>query len=249
MSATTSHRCRSLHWVIAVGALSVGPAPAAAHGAPQAGGRDVDLPVIIAIASGIGLLAGLLAVASRKKLSLQTRPDLLSRTVGWMLVGIGTSATISVIQTRFTVAIAGLVLGAVTGGLVAVRVDCGLCADVAVGAIAVHRFFEGAIVAALSATGSSVGMFGVFILTVHTVVECIAIGSQPTRSRTMAAGAVAAVSGVFVIGSLVGAAGLVVFDSSLRLPTTAITGGLLIAFGTSEFRSSSATEQSSPLSS
>jgi zinc transporter ZupT len=248
MSTTTPHRCRFLHWAVAIGGFGVGPAPAAAHGAPQAGGRGVDLPVIIAIAGGIGLFAGLLAVASRNRFSLHTRPDLLSRVVGVLLVGIGTSATISVVQDELSVAIAGVALGVTTGGSVAARFECGLCADVAVGVIAIHRFFEGAVVAALSTAGSSVGTLGVFVLTVHTVLECIVIGSQPTRSRTMAVGAVAAVSGVFVVGNLVGTVGITVIDSSLRLPTTAITGGLLISFGVSEFRSSPVIGQLSSVS-
>jgi len=238
MSTVASHlnQQQLLRGVVAVVGLRFTTTPAVAHGTAHTSGQGIDLPVVIAIVSMLGVSAGLLAVIGRDRFQTPIGAARISRIVGLLFVGIGTAAVGSVFQQQPTTAVGGLTVGIGAGVVVTARGGCVLCATVGVGAIATHRLVEGITLVALSVTGTAVSLLGVLVLAGHTVAECVAIGLQPEFDRLQAVGAVLTVTAVFVLGSGIGVAGL---ETAGTIPTgwiAAIIGSLLVTLGVSEIQ-------------
>ena len=218
--------------VAVASALAALTAPAAAHGTTHVGEQGLGLPVVFAVVTATGTVAGLIAVGLRRRLKQVSGG--VARTAGIVLIAVGATAVITAGLQRPPVGVAGVVLGVAVGAIVAMRGDCGLCADATVGAVAIHRLVEGLSLAAVATVGSTVGGAGVLALSAHTVAECIAIGGRSGLPRRRAVGAVLAVQTAFVVGTAVGAVGLLTVPAGSRLWLTACVGGPLIVFGLSE---------------
>ncbi len=229
------YRCL-LPWVGCSVGLFFGVAPAAAHGTGGTGGGGIGLPSVLAVVVLLGVLAGVLAAVGRGRSSTTVLSRLVGRAVGPLLAGIGGTAAVSAILQQPTTGVGGAAIGLTAGVLVATRGGCGLCADVTVGAIAVHRLVEGITLAALSVAGSSLGVLAILVLAGHTVAECVAIGGRSELGQLRAIGAVLVVEAVFVLGAVLGTVGLVTAGTIPRLWVAAVVGGLLVALGIAEIR-------------
>lgn len=213
-----------------------GSIPVAAHVPDSTGEPGFDLALVLTVVTAVGTSAGLLAASSRARLSDHIVSHLLDRAIGTILVGLGLLAGVSTVLQQPAIGVGGILVGAAAGIAVAVLGSCGVCADVTVGAIATHRVIEGVALAAISTVGSSVGLFGVLVISGHTVVECIAIGGRSGLSSTKAVGAVLFVEAVFVFGVLLGTVGIVTLTAVPQPWLAAIVGGLLVTLGVAEIR-------------
>lgn len=227
---------RFLPWIGCFVGLFFGVIPAAAHGTGGIDGDGIGLPLVLAVVVLLGVLAGVLAAVGRGHSSTTVLSRLVGRAVGPLLAGIGGTAVLSVAFQQPTTGVGGAAVGLTAGVLVATRGGCGLCADVTVGAIAVHRLVEGITLAALSVAGSSLGVLAILVLLGHTVAECVALGGQSELGQLRAIGAVLVVEAVFVLGAVLGTVGLVTAGAVPRLWVAAVVGGLLVALGIAELR-------------
>lgn len=214
--------------------IQFGTPPVAAHGGTRAGVGGVDLPVVLAVVTAVGVVTGVVATALSGPNAVGS--DLLRRAVGPLLVIIGCWAVVGSALQRPAVTAGGVTLGLVAGLVVAARGGCKQCADLTVGAIAIHRFVEGLLLAGLAVAGASVGVIGTVVLSLHAIIECVAIVGHPTRDSRQAIAAVALVSVAFVLGAVVGVTALSAVEAVPRVWTGGIVGGLLVAVGVTEFR-------------
>ncbi|RXK48599.1 hypothetical protein [Halorientalis pallida] len=217
----------------ALAGACLGVAPVAAHGAdPTRDAAGIDPWPAVAAVTAVGLLAGVVAAGRRNRAPDGTRR--LDVAIGALLVAVGVTAVLSVGLRQPSVGAVGIVVGGAAGVLVATWGGCGLCADVTAGAVALHRFVEGAALAAVLAAGTSVTLVGVVVVSGHAVAECLAVGGRAGVGRVRAAGAVVFVQAVFVLGVLVATVGLVPVADLPRAWLVAIVGGVLSALGIAE---------------
>jgi hypothetical protein len=135
---------------------------------------------------------------------------------------------------------AGLGVVAGAGTVAAARghalTDCGACADAALGAVTLHRGFEGVVLATVYAADAALGLLGAAVLAVHAAAETAAVGSLYTTATTRrhALGAVCVLQVGFVVGVAAGWNAVDAVPPLVETGLLALVGGVLVAVGTQE---------------
>lgn len=255
---------RVLAFVVLGGILFFESVPAAAHEPtaptplPEQG---LGFGLVVGLTVTLGVLGGAL-VARRPSISTSRLSTL---GVASLLVGLGCWAVIVAVVAGPALVALIVVLGAAVTWRLRHRIVGGHrgCDQVALWAVLLHRFVEGALLATLYASSAAVGIGAAAILTVHSAAETGAVAGLWTRGRVttdaapsgtdressgteQSAGSgwlvIAIVQGVFVAGTLGGG-----FVSGLLTPVVsaiivALLGGALIATGVATALTTTAVE-------
>lgn len=214
--------------------LSISVAPATAHGAPQTDGTTIPVPTVAAVVTILSATAGLVAIGAHSRHRTPTMVKYVHRVVGVLFIGIGAAASVSILQRALPVALGGVSIGILGGTLLTVYTADNTRPELAVGAIAIHRFIEGSTLAALSVAGQAISIVSVAVLTLHAVLECLSIGLHPSFTRLQAFGAVLIVTVGFALGLGIGTVGFTAIGATSEEWVVATVAGLLIVFGTAE---------------
>ncbi|WP_251343969.1 hypothetical protein [Haloplanus halophilus] len=204
-------------------------APAAAHGT---GGRAVglDFPVVVAASVGASLLGGGLVLAAVDRLP-HSRGG-----IPLLLLALGGLSVLLAAGEAPTGAVPGVVAG--VGAVALARgnalTDCGACADAALGAVTLHRGFEGVVLATVYAADAALGLLGAAVLAVHAAAETAAVGSLYAATRRHALGAVLAIQAGFVLGVVAGWGVVDAVPTVVEAGVLALVGGVLLAVGARE---------------
>lgn len=210
--------------------------PVAAHGAGRTGTSGINVIIGVVFVSFISVLVGIAAIFTkyRYKISYSWVSNLL---VGVLLIGIGATTARWIIVDQVFIGFVGIILGTGIGVVTISKRNCIICAEATVGAITVHRLVEGLVIVGLSTSETTISVIGILILAWHTAAESVAIGLSPSLEKRQAINSIIMINVVFVIATITGASGLV---TASIIPTdwiVAITAGLLISLGFSEFHS------------
>lgn len=206
---------------------------ASAHGVGSEG-NAVGLTLVVGLAVGAGLVAGLVAVTRDGGGIGRTR---LTALVGPTLVALGALAVATVAGRGPLVAGGCLLAGAALGWVLVRRVadghaSHGSCANTALGAVTVHRAVEGLSLAAVYATGSAVGLVGAVVLAGHATAETAAVGGLfGVGSRSRGVAAVGVVQAAFLAGAVAGVVATAELPPVLSDGTVAVVGGVLLVVG------------------
>jgi len=203
--------------------------PVTAHGT-AATTVGLAFPAVVAASVGASLLGGGLVLAA---------VDRLPRSRGAVPLLLLALGGLSV-----ALALDGAPIGAGLGLAVGVGVvtlarghaftDCGACADAALGAVTLHRGFEGVVLATVYAADAALGLLGAAVLAVHAAAETAAVGSLYAGTRHHALAAVCLLQVGFV-GGVVAGWGLVDGVSpTAEAGLLALVGGILLAVGARE---------------
>jgi hypothetical protein len=219
--------CRRL--VTAAGGTALLAMPVAAHGTT---GRVVGVDFLAVVAASVvaSLLGGglVFAVVGRRPRSREAVPVLL--------LALGGLSVLLAVDEMPSGAAVGLVVG--TGTVTLVRghalSDCGACADAALGAVTLHRGFEGVVLATVYAADAALGLAGAAVLAIHATAETAAVGSLYAPSRRHAFGAVCLLQVGFVVGVAAGVGVVDAVPPSVEAGLLALVGGVLLAVGTRE---------------
>ncbi|MEF8856959.1 MAG: hypothetical protein V5A16_06000 [Haloplanus sp.] len=203
--------------------------PVTAHGTTERT-VGVAVPTVVAASVAASLLGGglVLAVTDRRPRS--------HGVVSPLLLALG---GLSVALAAANVA-AGAALGVVAGvGVVVLAnghalTDCGACADAALGAVTLHRGFEGVVLATAYAADAALGLLGAGVLAVHAAAETAAVGSLYDASRRHALGAVGLLQAGFVVGVAAGWGVVDAVPPVVEAGLLALVGGVLLAVGARE---------------
>lgn len=212
--------------VLVVLATALFAAPAAAHGTAERA-VGITLPAVVAGSVATSLLGGgiVFAAVSRFPHSRRIVPLLV------LALG-GLSVTPAAAQ-RPVVAGLGVVAGA--GVVVLARdrsiTDCDTCADAALGAVTLHRGFEGVVLATVYAADAALGLLGAAILAIHAMAETAAVGSLYAATRHYAVTAVCILQVGFVVGVAVGWSVVDAVPTGVEAGLLALVGGVLLAVG------------------
>jgi zinc transporter ZupT len=219
---------------------------AGAHGT---GGPGED-PVAFAVVVGLPIVAGLLGGAIAVHRFREVRTDLAGRRVGVVLgvalTVLGVTFATSAVASSRRLGLAGVGVGV----LVARSTSRGhgtthraRHADLALGAVSVHRFVEGVAVGALYGAGAAVGLLGATLLAGHTVLETAAVGvaNATGRAGTRAVAAVLVVQLGYGGGAVVGLGLADALPVPVRTVALAVAGGALLVVGVAEAGRSLAT--------
>jgi hypothetical protein len=206
-----------------------------AHGAGGGGSVGHGLHLVTGVSVGLSLLGGAALVAGSRRWYRSVQTDL----VCVLLLALGGIATVLAATERPAVAVGGAV-----GGVAAVSVargysltDCGTCADAALGAVVLHRFVEGGVLATVYAANAAVGTAGAIVLAGHATAETAAVGSlYATTSRAHAVAAALLVQAGFVAGVLGGVAVVGAVPTAVRVALLGFVGGVLVTVGAYETR-------------
>lgn len=206
--------------------------PTVAHGVDIAS-TGLAFPLLIAAVVGTSLLGGgvVLAFVGRS----------ISPGYRWVLplsvVALGGAALALAATRAATMAVAGTVVGC---GVVYVARDaaitaCGACADAALGAVTLHRGFEGVVLATVYAADAALGLAGAGLVAGHAAAETAAVGSlYAAAGRRYALGAVGVVQAGFVVGVVLGWGVVDAVPAAVQAGLLALVGGVLLAVGTRE---------------
>jgi hypothetical protein len=206
--------------------------PAVAHGVGTAP-AGLGFPLVVAASVGASLFGGGLALAVAGRWTVPLRRAVLPVFV--VLGGLSVAIALDGVPIS---AVLGLTAGV---GSVAAAVargrtptGCGTCADVALGAVTLHRGLEGVVLATLYAADAALGVAGAAIIAVHAAAETAAVGSLYARTRRYALGAVCLLQIGFVAGVVVGWGAVDAVPAALEAGLLALVGGVLLAVGARE---------------
>ena len=223
--------------MISLGGVYVSVIPVTGHGVERTTTSGINIIVGVVFVSLLSLLAGFVAMFISSHIKGVIRDWSVNWVVGILLVTVGAMAGRSAVADQLTTGVGGVFVG-VGIGIVAISYgSCGLCAEVTIGAIAIHRAVEGLVIAALAVAGTTISVLGILILSGHTIAESIAIGLNSNLERRQIIVAISSINMVFVLATTIGASNLI---TNSMIPTdwiVAITAGILISLGVSEFQS------------
>lgn len=214
--------------------LSISVDPAAAHGAAQTGGTTIPVPTIAVLITVFSAAAGLVAIVARSRFRLLTAVPYADRVIGFLFIGIGAAASVSILLREPAIALGGGSIGLLGGIILTSYTPGNARPELAVGAIAIHRLIEGSTLAAIAVTGRAISIVGVAVLALHAVLECISIGLYSKFTHLQALGAVLAITVGFTLGLGIGTIGLAAIGAPMKEWVVATVAGLLIVFGTAE---------------
>jgi len=228
-----------------VALLTVTPTTASAHGVGHEGGAGATLLVVFGLPVLAGLAGGGVALRSLggdNRTGGRRRPDI---PIGLLLVGLGLASLLAAASGHGL----GTLAGGFVGALLALRLadagrnvadGCGNHADIALGAVAAHRVFEGVLVGALYSAGAAVGLLGAAIIAGHTALETAAVGglyASGTR-RTRGPAAVVLVQAGYLVGGVAGLGVARAVPGPVAALVLAGAGGALLVVGAGETRRS-----------
>jgi hypothetical protein len=208
--------------------------PTAAHGVGVAS-TGLAFPLVIAAVVGTSLLGGgvVLAVVGR------STPSGYRWVLPLSVVALGGAALALAATRAAAMAAVGTVVGC---GVVYVArdaaiTDCGACADAALGAVTLHRGFEGVVLATVYAADAALGLAGAGLVAGHAAAETAAVGSlYAAAGRRYAIGAVVVVQAGFVVGVVLGWGVVDAVPAAVQAGLLALVGGVLLAVGGREAR-------------
>jgi hypothetical protein len=212
-------------------------APATAHGL-RAASTGVAFPLVVAGVVGLSLGGGALVLVA------SARADCPSAAVHrvavpLLVLALGGAALALALTRSLGTALAGALVGASVVYLArgAAVTDCGVCADAALGAVTLHRGFEGAVLATVYAADAALGLVGALVIAVHATAETAAVGSlYAPAGRRYAVAAVVAVQAGFVVGVAAGWEIVGGVPPTAEAGLLALVGGVLLAVGGREAR-------------
>jgi len=222
--------------VVVGGALlaTVTATPTAAHGVDTVS-TGLAFPLVIAAVVGTSLLGGGLVLAF---VGRSTRSG-----YRWVLplsvVALGGTALALAATRAAAMAVVGTVVGC---GVVYVArdaaiTDCGACADAALGAVILHRGFEGVVLATVYAADAALGLAGAGLVAGHATAETAAVGSlYAAAGRRYVLGAVLVVQAGFVVGVALGWGVVDAVPATVQAGLLALVGGVLLTVGGREVR-------------
>jgi hypothetical protein len=241
-SATAGPTRRALRLCLLLGWVGAVPAPARAHGTEAAGAHGLGFGLAVGLTVALGVLGGAI-VARRRRASAVDRTSLLG--VSLLLVVLGTWAGVQALRQGPGLAVAGIGGGAAVTWLLRHRASGAHrgCDDAALGAVVLHRFVEGAVLATLYAADAAVGVGAALVLGLHAAAETGAVvglwGPRRWRWRV-----VAGVQVGFVAGALGGGLLTQFVTPLVQVLALALLGGVLftagVATGSRHYRVSAA---------
>ncbi|WP_101297534.1 hypothetical protein [Halegenticoccus soli] len=216
----------------AAGAFAPLTGVVSAHGNPATGsGPAVSAGFAVALCAAASLAGGLLV--ARRVENRGATP----RALGALLFALGFLAAALALGEDLGAASVGTAAGI---GLAAAGIRgrktsgsaCGGCADATFAAVALHRAVEGALLAAVAATGAAVGVVAALVLAGHATVETAAVGGvYAADGGRRAIAAVIGVQAAFVAGAAAGGLAVAALPPSVRVAALGLSGGLLTTAG------------------
>lgn len=206
--------------------------PASAHG-EAATATGLSFSLVVAGVVLVSLVGGGLALVASARLPWSTGRAALPALVSTL----GVAALVVAITRAPAVTLVGLAAGvsAVYLARGAALTDCGTCADAALGAVTLHRGFEGVVLATIYAADAALGLAGAVIVAVHAAAETAAVGSlYASGGRRYALAAVLIVQTGFVLGVASGWGVIGDVSPTVEAGLLALVGGVLLAVGTRE---------------
>ncbi|WP_226007985.1 hypothetical protein [Natrinema salinisoli] len=219
-------------------ALFAWPMVVSAHGAAgDAGAHGLTVPfvVVVGFSALVSAAIGLHTVARwQPNRTVERGRDLLTPIVV-IAVGLVTFAS-SVTQLWALSVVGGMVGGTIAWNSRARGISPhDGCADVAFGAILVHRATEGAIIASVYAASAALGLIGLTILTGHAIAETVAVGGlYAPVSRGWGTASVIATQLSFIAGALFGNFLVTGLSTAMVAILLASVGGVLFVTGVTE---------------
>lgn len=222
--------------IISLCSILISVMPVAAHGAGRTGTSGINVIIGVVFVSFISVLVGIATIFTKYRYKMPYN-WVSNSLVGVLLITIGATAARSIVVDQVIVGFVGIIIGTGIGVVTTSKRNCSLCAEATVGAITVHRIAEGLVIVGLSTSGATISVLGILILSWHTAAESVAIGLSPSLEKRQAIKSIIIINVVFVVATITGASGLV---TASIIPTdwiVAITAGLLVSLGFSEFQS------------
>lgn len=205
------------------------------------GGAAASFVVVLGLPIFAGLAGGIAAVRYRRLRESVITDGGSSIVVGLLLVGLGAASLLSAVIGHLWLSVAGGIIGVVlalwfVGSRAVSEFGCGNHAEITFGVISIHRLFEGVVLGTLYSTGAAVGLLGAVVLAGHTALETAAVGGlfATIPGRTRAAGTIALVQVVYIIGAVIGLGVASTVPVSIRTLVLAVVGGALLTVGASE---------------
>lgn len=215
---------------VVLGWLATVPGPVTAHDPGATGSvHGLGFGVVVTLTVTLGLVGG--AVVLRRR---RFRPvDHTSvRWVGLLLVVLGCWAAVVAVRRGTTVTAVVVAVGAVATWSLRDRAVVGHrgCDQAALGAVVLHRFVEGSLLAALYSADAAVGIGAGLVLAVHAAAETGAVAGLWSAGRWRWV-IVTLVQVSFVAGTLAGVGGVRYVTTLGTVTVLALLGGALIAAG------------------
>ncbi|WP_129116628.1 hypothetical protein [Halegenticoccus tardaugens] len=183
---------------------------------------------VVALTVALGILGGVIVV--RRRSSAESRPSTLSISI--LLVVLGCWAAIVAVLEGSAFAGMVMVAGAVATWSLRNHVFGGHrgCDQAALGAVVLHRFVEGALLAILYSAAATVGLGAALVLAAHTAAETGAVAGLWSTGKWKW-GIIAIVQAGFVAGALGGELVAQFMTPLVSITALALLGGTLIASG------------------
>lgn len=207
-----------------------------AHGAFGHGGTSVAFALVVALPVVAGLVGGAFVVRRRRG-DRPTAGAGVGMPLAFLLVALGVTFALGAMIQRLSLGIAGCAIGGFAALLATGRwevFDHRCDAEIALGAVSLHRLFEGLVIGALYATGAAVGLVGALVVTGHTALETAAVGGFRRRKRDSVPARIAVVQLCYAIGAVVGLGVATAVPSSIQVAALALSGGALLGLGAVE---------------
>lgn len=238
---------RNLPFWLGIGAVGLvaSSATARAHEVGHAGigHGDATAPFLIVLGFPVfaGFVGGVAAVRYRRREPSEPTERHSPLAVGLLIVALGVASLLSAFGGHVWVSAAGVIVGAVTAlrfesAETTFEAGCGTHAELALGAVSIHRLLEGVLVGTLYTTGAVVGLVGAIVLAGHAALETAAVGGifDTVRPRPRVVGAIILVQAPYLVGVVAGLGVLRAVPVSARAFALATIGGLLLVVGAGE---------------
>lgn len=214
---------------VVLGWLATVPGPVSAHGSDATvSGHGLGFGVVVGLTVALGLLGG--AVVVRRRRSRAGHPPV--RWIGLLLVVLGCWAAVVAVVRGPALATVVVAAGAVATWSLRDRAVVGHrgCDQAALGAVTIHRFVEGVLLAALYAADAAVGIGAALVLAAHAAAETGSVAGLWSTGRWRWV-VVVLVQTSFVAGVLVGLDAVQYVTPAASVAVLALLGGALIAAG------------------
>lgn len=230
-------------WSVILVAVSTFSRTALAHGEHGHGGLPVAFAVVVGLPVVVGIVAGIGAIAVRKRDRADQTDQYSTVVLGLLFVVLGGTFVIEAATQRPWLAFAGGTAGGIGTLWIAAYRWAPQRGDVChthltCGAISLHRALEGFAVGVLYSAGEVVGLFGAVAIAGHTVIETGVLGGQYTSYRLEAVGAISLVHCSYAVGAVVGVVFTVPISVPVQSTLLALAGGTLCTVGVNETRNS-----------
>ncbi|MFD1645987.1 DUF4395 family protein [Haloarchaeobius litoreus] len=223
-------------------ALVVGVTPVGAHGADGHGGAPVAFAVVLGLPIIAGLVGGAVIVRCRNEDHRAGRGHPTS--IGLLLIVLGITFAGTALSRSLSLGIGGGIVGSLSvlwaaHSRASKRHGHLSHANLSLGAVFLHRLFEGIVLGTLYSVGAAVGLLGAVVIAGHTALETVAVGGLFTPHRLRVVGAVVLLQVGYAVGAMVGIVVAGTVPSSVHTIALALAGGILLVTGINESRRAS----------